>query len=548
MERKQELILAVVATALIVSGGFIGYMTFIANTGPLAGEEKPSITIWYTPTHYGDSEDGFAAMVKQQIEETGNVKVELESAEWATYSGEYIAQGVMPGFLLGWYPDYVDPNNYLNPFLYSENSPYLGVSYNDTGMDTILDRAKVAPTRDERADLYERAQMKLAREAPMIPVYQGNLITASRENAVNNDSIHLGTPMRLRYDYINGSSSITMDTTDSISHLDPAKAYDFFTWESFNNFNEGLINYVPGTTELAPGLAVNWTETGETSYINDVTNENESCATTWTYDLREGLHFRYYDEEIKTRNWKFNASTVQYSLRRVARLAADPSFLVTGTVKNTTTVGNYTIKFHLKRDVSYFPALSASVPYQPVDPEVWPKDEVVAAPDTISGLGPFVAESWTPKSEIQYVANPDYYDPVRPYADSFTVKIVSEASVMSSRIKAGETDLAWKTLTPTQVEDLEGTSGVEVKQTPGPYIRYIVLRCNKEPFDSLLLRRAVAMALDRGEITEQVYKDTASPLYSMVPDGMWSHIPAFKREYGTRNLDRATELFDRSLG
>lgn len=555
MKENQKLLLAIVITAIIVGAGTYAAMAFIG--GKKAKEKKPTLELWYTPSHYGQSEAEFASVLKSQLEATGKVDISLKSAEWATYAGEYLAKGVMPSLLLGWYPDYVDPNNYLNPFLYSANSPYLGGFYNDTGMDYLLDQAKIAGTKAKRAALYKKAQMKMAKEAAIIPVYQGKLITASR--GINKDSIHLGTSMRLRYDYINGTDSITMDTTDSITHLDPAKAYDFFTWETFNNFNEGLLGYKPGTTTLKSGLAVNWTETGETEYTNPDTGRNESCETTWTYYLRPGLKFHYYDGGVKTRNWVFNASTEKYSIMRVARLAADPSFLVTGTVKNVTTWDDpdyaedeypntpFVVKFHLKRDVGYFPALSASVPYQPVDPAVWPKDEIVSAPDTPSGLGPYVVKDWGPKEYVHYKENPDYYAAERPYADTFNVEIQAKPSTMASRIKAGETNLVWKTLTPTQVEDLKGKSGIQVKETPGPYIRYVVMRCNKKPWDSVLARKAFAAAINRSEICHKVYKDTTTPLYSMVPKGMWSHIPAFKRVYGKRNMKLSKNLFERAF-
>ena len=39
---------------------------------------------------------------------------------------------------------------------------------------------------------------------------------------------------------------IILGTTDKITVLDPAKTYDFYTWEVLNNIGEGLLKYKLG--------------------------------------------------------------------------------------------------------------------------------------------------------------------------------------------------------------------------------------------------------------------------------------------------------------
>ncbi|TDA41645.1 MAG: peptide ABC transporter substrate-binding protein, partial [Thermoproteota archaeon] len=54
------------------------------------------------------------------------------------------------------------------------------------------------------------------------------------------------------------ADTITIGTTDKISDLDPAMAYDFFTWEVFNNVMEGPFKYKPGTTDLEKGIITDY--------------------------------------------------------------------------------------------------------------------------------------------------------------------------------------------------------------------------------------------------------------------------------------------------
>ena len=152
--------------------------------------------LWYTPTHYGDLEADVAAIIKESLEETEMMKVTLKSAEWATYAAKYIAQGVMPIFLLGWYPDYIDPDDYTSIFLHSKWSPDMGVFYSNPKMDELLDKARTEVDIEKRTKLYIEVQKLMAKEAPVIPFFQGVLIAAVQPNI---KGVVLDPVMLLRY-------------------------------------------------------------------------------------------------------------------------------------------------------------------------------------------------------------------------------------------------------------------------------------------------------------------------------------------------------------
>ncbi len=44
--------------------------------------------------------------------------------------------------------------------------------------------------------------------------------------------------------------TIVYGTTDKVTDMDPASAYDFHTWEIFYNIYEGLLTYPPGERSL----------------------------------------------------------------------------------------------------------------------------------------------------------------------------------------------------------------------------------------------------------------------------------------------------------
>ena len=310
---------------------------------------------------------------------------------------------------------------------------------------------------------------------------------------------------------------IILGTTDKITVLDPAKCYDFYTWEIFNNIGEGLLKYKPGTTEIVPGIAESY--------------EVSENGKVYTFHLRPGLKF--------TDGAPLDASAVKYSIDRVMKLGLDPSWLVSAFVEKVEVVDELTVKFILKKPVSYFPSLVATVPYFPVSPKSYPADKT--AEPLVGHYGPYKIKKWIRDVELVLEANPDYYG-TPPKAKEFIIKFYKDASTLRLAVETGEIDIAWRTLKPTDILDLKARGVLTVEEVPGPYIRYLVLRCNQAPFNDVRLRRAIAAAIDRDKICNEVYKGTVEPLYSMIPKGMWSHIDAFKEEYGVRNLTLAKEL------
>jgi peptide/nickel transport system substrate-binding protein len=145
-----------------------------------AGVSTPvNLTLWYTPTHYGDSSADEFAEIQRALKGSGLFKVKLSSAEWAQYSN---ALGKVYGaFQLGWFPDYVDAEDYLLPF-YSSKSNFTANNYVNPSMDSLLTRAQAIEATASRTGVLEQAQTLAAKDAPIIPYWQGSMIAVSRTN------------------------------------------------------------------------------------------------------------------------------------------------------------------------------------------------------------------------------------------------------------------------------------------------------------------------------------------------------------------------------
>ena len=141
------------------------------------------IDLTYTPTHYGDTEPDVAAMIKSQFEASGVVQVTLNSLEWTAFKEAERACS-LPAFLIGWYPDYLDPDNYVVPFLRSQMA-WNGACYGNETMDSLLADQAVALDPTARAEILGQIQDLSVTESPFVPLGQGSLFVAYRDNISN---------------------------------------------------------------------------------------------------------------------------------------------------------------------------------------------------------------------------------------------------------------------------------------------------------------------------------------------------------------------------
>ena len=311
---------------------------------------------------------------------------------------------------------------------------------------------------------------------------------------------------------------LVIGVTDKISDLDPSNAYDFYTWEVLNNIMDGLVRYEPGTSNIAPAIAESW----------DV-NDN---ATVWTFHLRNDV--KYPNGTV------LKASDVVWSIKRVMTIQGDPSWLVTDFVKDVSAPDDTTVVFTLEHPTSYFLSLLTDPPYFPVSREYSPTE--IQSDQTAGGVGPYMITKWVRDQELDLEANPYYYGD-QPKIKKVVIRFYQDASTMRLALENGEIDIAWRTLRPTDIKDLQNEGKYSVIEVPSAYIRYICMNVANPPTNDVRVRQALAYAIDRQQIADRVFQGTVDPLYSLIPNGMWSHKDVFKDKYGASpNLDAAKQL------
>jgi peptide/nickel transport system substrate-binding protein len=155
-----------------------------------------SFDLWYTPSHYGDAEVNLAEVLLAQFSQTDYLDVSLKSAEWSTYLDNFDTKQ-MPAYLLGWYPDYIDPDNYTAAFAGTSGSAGMGIYFSDPQWDDLFQTEQTTADPEVRADVFEELQMLWTEEVPTVPIFQGNLFVFTQPNV---SGVEIGPTMIFNYD------------------------------------------------------------------------------------------------------------------------------------------------------------------------------------------------------------------------------------------------------------------------------------------------------------------------------------------------------------
>ncbi|MEV6772863.1 ABC transporter substrate-binding protein [Nocardia sp. NPDC051030] len=327
-----------------------------------------------------------------------------------------------------------------------------------------------------------------------------------------------------------GGTGLVVGTTDKVTSLDPAMAYDNGSLLAETQVYQFLLNFPAGEASPKPDAAEKCEFTSPTVY---------SCT------MKPGLKFANGDP--------LTAKSAKFSFDRMLKInhPQGPAALL-GNLDHTDAPDEKTVNFTLKvANDQTFPAILPTQAAAIVDEKVFPAESILDDDAVVKAKpfsGPYTISSYDKNKLVEYKAYPDYNGLFgKPKTDNVTVKYYGEAANLKLDVQQGNIDVAWHTLAPTDIESLRGNDKVTVHQSPGGDTRYIVFNLNTQPGGTpagkLAVRKAVATAIDRDALAKDVWKGTWSPLYSPVPQGLPGASEPFKDIYGAKpNKDAAAKF------
>jgi peptide/nickel transport system substrate-binding protein len=319
------------------------------------------------------------------------------------------------------------------------------------------------------------------------------------------------------------SEPYTVGTTDTVTALDPAGSYDL---------GSSTLQYSVFQTLLT-------IPAGENTPQGDAA---ESCTygdpQTLTCTLKEGLKFSNGND--------LTSSDVKYSFERALTIADanGAAIYLLGSIGKVVdglatwdpsaieTPDDTTVIFHLnKPDTTLQYVLTYPGAGAIVDEDTFPLDEKLPDADVI-GSGPYKVSDYKAGEQATLELNDEYTGDREGKAPQVFVSYYQDPGALKLAVEDGDVDIAYRSLSPTDVNDLKTNDSVTVAEGAGAEIRYWVAYLGNPEPKQLAVRQAFAQIIDRQAIADTAYDGTVDPLYSIVPSGLAGSNEAFKEKYG----------------
>jgi len=310
--------------------------------------------------------------------------------------------------------------------------------------------------------------------------------------------------------------SAVVSFQDDISTLDPAIGYDWQNWSIIKSIFDGLMDYVPGTTELVPHLAESY--------------EVSDDGLTYTFVLRQGVLFHNGREMV--------ADDVRYSIERVLNpetqspgqgfylsIAGAQEFIdgAADSVAGIEVVDDYTIRFTTSEpDASFLHKLGLNFAH------VVPQEAVEAAAGDFGhqpvGTGGFKLKEWVLGQRVVLERNPDYFEEGLPYLDEITFQVGVDPNVAFLRLQRGEVDILGDGIPAARYTEVinDPVLGEQVAMGEQMQTGYVTINVAMEPFTDVRVRRALNMAINKDRIV-RIVNNRAVPANQILPPLFESH-------------------------
>jgi oligopeptide transport system substrate-binding protein len=207
----------------------------------------------------------------------------------------------------------------------------------------------------------------------------------------------------------------------------------------------------------------------------------------------------------------------------------------TGETDDPSTVGiravdDYTLEVELEVPTSYFETVLPFSTFYPVRLDVVEEHgDLWTEPGNYVSAGAYNLEAWEHEAEVVLVKNPNYWDADNVTIEKITFPIIAEDATILALYENDELHIG-----ALPSEDMprilaDPVLSEELAVLPRPGVYYVGLNTLREPTNNLNLRKALASAIDRKSIIENVVqRPWLTPMSCTTPPRILGH-----QEWGT---------------
>lgn len=262
----------------------------------------------------------------------------------------------------------------------------------------------------------------------------------------------------------------------------------------------GLVRIKPGQATPAaiePDIAESWTTSPD--------------GLTWSFKLRQGVdcHGKYGE---------FDAEDAVFSLKRAATKETSSFSKDYAALKTIEATGKYEVKIVLANPIPSL--LGLLVPYHGGNMVCKDAAEDLGAKFERNpvGTGPFMFAEYQPQQYIKLVANDAYFRGAPKLKEIYYRYIPSDAS-RDLAFQSGEIDMVYGKQDQTWVERISKIPNTKVVVMEPGEMSVLSLNMSMPPLDNILVRKAVAHAINRDAMVQFRGEAVTRPSISVVPEG-----------------------------
>jgi len=311
-------------------------------------------------------------------------------------------------------------------------------------------------------------------------------------------------------------------------NLDPVQVsrFDANMQDLVENLFVGLARYNPNTREIDPVLAESWTVSDD--------------GLRWTFTLREDIQWVRYDrasEEIVAVR-PVVAGDFVYAIQR----ACDPLrpspvtsnlMIIRGchTVANAfpevindlfiareigaRATGPHTLEIDLLFPSTYFPSLLSVPELRPLPREAASlSDDWATQLSTIMTTGPYAITGWT-DSAMQLSRNPYWPDELDGNIDRIEIALTDDPTGAQAAVAGGRADMA--RVAPENAATARSAYPNLYHSAQGSSLTVIGFSFDRALVNTVEIRRALALAIDKAALVNQFLPDQALPAGQFTP-------------------------------
>jgi len=288
-------------------------------------------------------------------------------------------------------------------------------------------------------------------------------------------------------------------------NLEPGNIIDGNSIMAQDQIYNRLIETKPGSTDLEPGLATQWT--------------GSEGGKVWTFKLRQGVKFHdgtdFDAEAVKFNVERWWDPKNEFGYRNAGKtyeiwreLFGGYKGMPQSLLQEVVAQGKDTVKFVLKQPFAAFPSAIASGYFGIASPAAIKKaKDKYGTPSSLAvGTGPFVFKEWRSGDRIVFEKNPNYWKKGLPKSNQLVMRFITDPAARLAQLRAATIDLTVD-LSPDQLQEIQRDPNLEAVVRSSLNVGYLALNPSYEPLKKPEVRQAIAHAINKKEIVKAFWGD-----------------------------------------